>query len=166
MSRVLVTYASKHGSTEQVARAIGATIRRAGHHVDVRSAKTAADVEWYDAVVVGGSVYMGRWHADARRFLRKHHDELSQRHLAVFAMGPLKLTDDDVAGVRAQLDRALKHTGALPELVAIFGGVVDPDKLHFPFNRMPETDARDWEAIERWAIEIAALVDKEPSLLS
>jgi menaquinone-dependent protoporphyrinogen oxidase len=166
MSRVLVAYASKHGSTEEVARAVGSTIRRTGHHVDVRNAKTAHDVERYDAVVVGGSMYMGRWHADARRFLRKHDDELSQEHLAVFAMGPLKPEEDQVAGVRRQLDRALARIDVRPELVAIFGGVVDPEKLHFPLNRAPATDARDWEAIERWALEVAALVDEEPALVS
>jgi hypothetical protein len=41
-----------------------------------------------------------------------------------------------------------------PVSVAIFGGAVDPTKLRFPFNRMPETDARDWEAIREWALEV------------
>lgn len=166
MSRVLVAYASKRGSTEEVARAVGSTIRRAGHHVDVRRAKTATDVGQYDAVVVGGSIYMGRWHGDARAFLRRHRDELSRQQLAVFAMGPLTLEDSDVAGSRRQLDHALAQIGVRPALVAIFGGVVDPEKLRFPFNRMRETDARDWEAIERWAVDVAALVEQHPALVT
>ena len=36
MTRTLIAYASKHGSTEQVARAIGAQLRAAGHDVDIR----------------------------------------------------------------------------------------------------------------------------------
>ena len=29
----------------------------------------------------------------------------------------------------------------------MFGGVLDPDRLRFPFNRRTKTDTRDWEAI-------------------
>lgn len=163
MSRVLVAYASKHGSTEEVARAIGSTLRRAGHHVDVRNARFALDVAPYDAAVVGGSLYMGRWHADARRFLRSHREELAQKHLAVFALGPLTLARHDVEGSRRQLVRALERIGIEWELIAVFGGVVDPEKLRFPFNHMPETDARDWDAIESWAAEVESLVATRPA---
>src|SRR5207249_454038 len=75
---------------------------------------------------------------------------------AVFAMGPRTSSEDDLAGSRKQLDHDLAK---LPELepfsIAIFGGVVDPAKLHFPFNRMAASDARDWDAIEAWALELA-----------
>ena len=61
-----------------------------------------------------------------------------------------------MADHRGQLDHALAN---FPELrlatVAIFGGVVDPGKLRFPFNRMPASDARDWTAIRTWADTVA-----------
>ena len=57
-------------------------------------------------------------------------------------------TTTDVASSRSQLDRALAATPQVkPDPVAIFGGVVDPAKLRFPFNRLPASDARDWDAI-------------------
>ncbi len=77
--------------------------------------------------------------------------------VAVFAMGPQTLEESDVGRSREQLERAL---AAVPEVepvsVAIFGGVVDPAKLRFPFSRMPATDARDWDAIRAWAEGLAA----------
>ena len=155
MTRTLVAYASKHGSTEEVARWIGSYLRSEGHDVDVRDAALVPDVESYDAVIVGGSLYMGRWHADARTFLRRHRAALEARALAVFALGPLTLEVDQVAGSRKQLENALTHLGVHPQFVAVFGGVVDPKKLHFPFNRMPATDARDSSEIEAWADEVA-----------
>jgi menaquinone-dependent protoporphyrinogen oxidase len=155
MTRTLVIYASKHGSTEEVARWIGSHLRDAGHEVDVRDAAIAPDVEPYDAVIVGGSLYMGRWHADARGFLRRHRAALEERALAVFALGPLTLEGDQGADSRKQLDNALTHLGVHPQFVTVFGGVVDPKKLHFPFNRMPATDARDSSEIEAWANEVA-----------
>jgi hypothetical protein len=44
-----------------------------------------------------------------------------------------------------------------PATVAIFGGVVDPTKLHFPFTHMQASDARDWNAVSSWAHELAVL---------
>jgi menaquinone-dependent protoporphyrinogen oxidase len=155
MTRTLVAYASKHGSTEEVARAIGSFLRDADHHVDVRDVEAVTDVEPYDAVVLGASLYMGRVHAGARTFLRNHHAALEERSLAVFALGPLTLEKEQVAGSRKQLDKALEHLGVDPQLVTVFGGVVDPKQLHFPLNRMPKTDARDWSAIEAWAGDVA-----------
>jgi menaquinone-dependent protoporphyrinogen oxidase len=77
-------------------------------------------------------------------------------------MGPLTMEEADVAGSRKQLDHALAKTPDVELVsVAIFGGVVDPGKLHFPFNHMPASDARDWEAIRAWADELAESLDAE-----
>jgi menaquinone-dependent protoporphyrinogen oxidase len=154
MTRTLVAYASKHGSTEEVARSIASFLRDAGHDVDVRDAGVVSDVDHYDAVILGGSLYMGRWHAGARTFLRHHRAALEERLLAVFALGPLKLEEGQIAGSRKQLRKTLTHLGVHPQFVTIFGGAVDPEKLRFPFSHMPKTDARDWSEIEAWAGEV------------
>jgi menaquinone-dependent protoporphyrinogen oxidase len=152
---IVVAYATKHGSTREVAEAIGQRLREHGLDVAVRAAADIADLRPYDAVVLGGALYMGRWHRDARRFLSRNRAALAAVPVAVFGMGPLKLEAGQIAGARKQVDHAL---GRVPEVepvaVAIFGAVVDPEKLRFPFNRMPETDARDWDAIADWADEV------------
>jgi menaquinone-dependent protoporphyrinogen oxidase len=156
MTRTLLAYASKHGSTEEVARAIGAQLHAAGHDVDIRDAAGVTDVEPYEAVVLGGSLYMGRWHVDACEFLRRYRSAVEDRQLAVFALGPRTLEESDVAGSRRQLDNALERLDVQPRFVAVFGGVVEPEKLRFPLNRMARSDARDWAAIEAWADEVGA----------
>jgi menaquinone-dependent protoporphyrinogen oxidase len=161
---MLVTYATKAGSTKEVAEVVARTLREHGHEADLRPAAEVGTLAPYDAVVLGTALYTGRIHRDARRFLRRHRAQLAERTLAVFAMGPKTLADDEVAGSRTQLARAL---GAYPELhprpVAIFGGVVDPARLHFPFNRMPASDARDWDAIRAWADEVANVLTPVPA---
>jgi menaquinone-dependent protoporphyrinogen oxidase len=150
MTRALVTYASKHGSTREVAERVAEVMRGAGADVDVMPAAEVGHLRGYETVVLGGALYAGRLHKDARRFLARHRDALSVRRVAVFALGPQKL--EQSAGSRTQLDRALAKVPEIePIAVAIFGGVIDPDKLRFPFNRMPASDARDWAAIEAWA---------------
>ena len=98
---ILVAYATKRESTHEVADAVAARLRELGHEVDVRPAAEVGTLEPYGAVVLGGALYAGRWHRDARRFLAKHRDELARIPVAVFAMGPLKLEPKDVEGSRA-----------------------------------------------------------------
>jgi len=154
--RILVAYATKKGSTREVAEDVAHVIEDAGCFVDVRAAGEVESVEGYSGVVLGGALYMGRLHRDARRFLQRFRTELAELPTAVFAMGPGTAEEADVRRSRAQLERALE---AIPELeprtVAIFGGVVDPAQLRFPFNRMSATDARDWGAIREWASDVA-----------
>jgi menaquinone-dependent protoporphyrinogen oxidase len=153
---ILVAYATKRDSTHEVADAIAARLRELGHEVNVWRAADIGMLRPYGAIVIGGALYAGHWHRDARRFLAKHRGELAERPVAVFAMGPLKLEPGDVLGSRRQLDRALaKEPWLDPVSVAIFGGVIDPAKLRFPFTHMEAADARDWDAIRSWADEIA-----------
>jgi menaquinone-dependent protoporphyrinogen oxidase len=154
MQPILVAYATKHGSTGEVAQSIAQTLRRRGLEAEAIPAGHVRELDRYGAVVLGGSLYMGRWHPDAVLFLRRFERELADRPLALYAMGPREL--DGAAGSREQLDKALaKLPWVEPKAVAIFGGVLDPAKLRFPFSRMPAFDARDWDAIEAWAGEIA-----------
>ena len=154
---ILVAYATKHGSTRAIADAVTAGLRERGLAADSLPAAQVDDVGTYSGVVIGGALYMGRWHRDAVDFVRRHSSALSLVPVAVFAMGPRTLAPAEVEQSRAQLARALARTGALaPFAVAIFGGVIDPKKLRFPLSRMPASDARDWDAIQRWIDELAA----------
>ena len=153
---ILVAYATKRDSTHEVADAVAAWLREHGQEVDVRPAAEVGMLRPYGGVVLGGALYAGHWHRDARRFLATHRDELAKRPVAVYAMGPLSLRPADIEGSRQQLDRALaKEPWLEPVAVAIFGGVIDPARLRFPFTRMEATDARDWAAIRSWADELA-----------
>jgi menaquinone-dependent protoporphyrinogen oxidase len=155
----LIAYATKHDSTHQVAEVVADVLRDDGLDVDVRPASDVTDVEPYDVVVIGGALYMGRWHRDARRLLSHHRAALAVRPVFVFGMGPLEMVDDQVAASRKQLDNALSKVPEVKPIgVAIFGGVVDPENLHFPFNHMPAGDARDPEAIRAWAHDVASVI--------
>jgi menaquinone-dependent protoporphyrinogen oxidase len=155
-SKVLVAYASKHGTTREVAESIAATLNELGLDVELEEARRVRDIARYDGIVVGGGLYSGRWHADARHLLKHHRKELTGKRLAVFGMGPDSLEEAKVATSREQLERALANTPELePIAVAIFGGALKPEDWRFPLNRLPAFDARDWCAIDTWATDIA-----------
>jgi menaquinone-dependent protoporphyrinogen oxidase len=131
-------------------------MREQGLEVDVLPADEVDSVDRYGGVIVGGSIYFGRWHGDAVGFLKRHRATLVGRPTAAFALGPLTLEECSVGAARAPLERRLAKVPELdPISTAIFGGVVDPSGLRFPFSRMPASDARDWAAIRAWALELA-----------
>lgn len=155
MARVLVAYASKYGSVEEVARFVGGVLREQGADCDVVAAHDARRLEGYDLVVLGSGLYMSRLHRDARRFLRRHHEELAQVPFAVFAMGPLSSDAEEKEKVRPQLEHGLeKVPDVVPVAAEIFGGVIVPEKMSFPYNRMPAGDHRDWDEIRRFAVSL------------
>lgn len=157
---MLVAYGTKHGSTREVADAVAATLRGHGLQVETLPAADVDDLDPYAGVVVGGAIYMGRWHLDAMRFLERHRAALAGLPVAVFGMGPRTMEAHDVAGSRAQLVKALDKVPEVePVAIVIFGGAVDPRMLRFPLNRMPAADARDWKAIRAWSDEVAAAFD-------
>jgi menaquinone-dependent protoporphyrinogen oxidase len=155
-ARILVAYGTKHGSTAAVARAVAETLQEHGLAVDTLPAGRADDLSPYSGVVIGGAIYMGRWHPDALGLLKRHRRALAAMPVAVFGMGPRTLEEHDVKAARGQLMKALAKVPEVdPAAVVVFGGVIDPQVLHFPFNRMPAGDARDWHAIRAWATEVA-----------
>jgi menaquinone-dependent protoporphyrinogen oxidase len=156
---VLVAYASKHGTTREVAEFVAHTLERRGLTVEVEEAGRVGTVAHYDAVVVGGGLYMGKWHKDARRLLERHREQLAGIPLAVFGMGPDSLAESKVVESRRQLERSLAATPELEPIgVTVFGGALTPDTWRFPFSRLPAFDARDWDAIEEWTDEVAARI--------
>jgi menaquinone-dependent protoporphyrinogen oxidase len=163
---ILIVYATKHGSAREIAHAVWDELNEE-FDVEIKAADEVHDLEGARAVVLGGSLYMGRWHADSRKFLKRFHKQLAGMPLAIYALGPLKNEEHELADSRKQLDHALdKVSDVHPRSVAVFGGVIDPAQLHFPFNHMPKTDARDWNDINGWARslpEVLGLVrSKEP----
>lgn len=145
----LVVYATKNGSTQQVAEAIADTLRASGVSAECQPARRVRSaVTGFGLVVLGAPLYSGRWHRDADRFLKRHRPGLPPT--AVFALGPRHDDPEAWQRSRAQLDRALaKHAWLEPTSVAVFGGV-DPPGKH------SARDLRDWAAISRWTAQLTA----------
>ena len=88
---VLVAYATKHGSTEEVAEAVTEELQGPRPRGRAREAPQGArDLDGYRSVVIGAPLYMGRWHKDARKFVKRHGKALEALPVAVFALGPLE----------------------------------------------------------------------------
>jgi menaquinone-dependent protoporphyrinogen oxidase len=163
MARILVAYATRNGSTQQVAEAVAAVVRTGGADVRVTHVRSAPEsLDGWDLVILGAPIYSGRWHPDARRFLKRHRRQLSSVPVAVFALGPRD--DEEEAWQRSwtQLWRALdKRVWLVPVAVELFGGA-DPSGRH----GRPRRDLRDWDAIGQWAGKVLTQCDVRGAGLS
>src|SRR6476659_624462 len=100
---ILLAYASRYGSTQEVADTIAAALRTAGLEVDIQPMRQVKTLAHYDAVVLGAAIYNARWHPDAHQFLSQHQESLSQRPVAIFALGPLSTSEAAMQRSRRQL---------------------------------------------------------------
>jgi menaquinone-dependent protoporphyrinogen oxidase len=160
---VLVGYATRYGSTQEVAEAVAATLRECGLAVDIQPMREVRTLAGYSAVVLGAPLFMFRWHKNALRFLSRHREALTQLPVAVFALGPINDPYDEKEWQDscAQLDKELvKFPWLTPVALKMFGGKYDPAKLRFPINLFtgeePASDIRDWTAIRAWASNLTA----------
>jgi len=165
--KVLVSAASKHGATSEIAGEIGRVLRDALHKrggdgavVDVRPAERVSSVEDYDAVVLGSAVYAGRWLEPARELAERHAGPLAARPVWLFSSGPVGEPPKPAEDESVDVSGILEATGARDHRV--FPGRLDKRTLGFAEKavvlalRVAEGDFRDWDAIREWAREIAA----------
>ncbi len=150
---VLLAYATRYGSTQEVAEAITTTLRADGVKVDIQPMQDVKNLDDYSAVVLGAAIYNTRWHPDAHKFLSKYQEALKQRPVAIFALGPLSTSDAAMRRSRSQLDKELeKYPWLKPVAVEMFVGKSDPAKLGI-LDRLftKASDHRDWKVVRSWA---------------
>jgi len=161
--KVLVTAASMHGATAEIAQAIAQTLSEQGLVVTVLPPGDVTSVREYDAVVIGSAVYVGHWLDAAKDLVKRCHDGLVTRPVWLFSSGPVgdpagrlaRAMDTDpvdVVGIRVA-------TGAQDH--RMFAGRVDrklltrPQRASLLVFRGLEGDFRDWAAVRQWADGIA-----------
>jgi menaquinone-dependent protoporphyrinogen oxidase len=160
---VLMGYATRTGSTREVAEAVAAVLRERGLRVDVRPLREVRSLEGYRAVVIGAPLYFGKLLGDAKRFLSRQQTALTGVPVALFALGAATTRPEEQQGAQASFDAELaRFPWVHPVATACFGGRWDPALLSFPFSLLkgalksvPNSDARDWDAIRAWAEELA-----------
>jgi menaquinone-dependent protoporphyrinogen oxidase len=157
--RVLIAVASKHGSTREIGEAIGCTLAELGVENDVRRVDDLAEVDGYDAFVVGSAVYFGRWIEPARRFAEAFADELRDRPTWLFSSGPIG--EPPHPPVADAVDIADIVAMTQPREHRLFSGSVDRTVLGFAERallsavRGAEGDFRDWADVASWSASIA-----------
>ena len=169
MNKVLLTYASKYGSTREIAERVGEVLCRAGLQVDVLPVKEAHDLSAYRAVILGSAIYIDKWPKEAVRFLQSHERLLAERPVWLFSSGPTGKGDpvDLVEGKRLPVELEGVVSRIHPRDVAVFHGNIDLEKVNSiekwaikNLKKKPFGDFRDWNRTDEWAVFVAAAMQK------
>ena len=156
---VLVLAATRHGSTKEIAEAIGRTLREEGLSVQVDIPGAVADVAQFEAAVIGSAVYIGHWLEPARTFVHENGPALRSRPTWLFSSGPIGDPPRPNADEAVRVDDLVEASGAREH--RLFAGRIDKHQLGFAERAVlhavggKDGDYRDWDAITAWAREIA-----------
>jgi menaquinone-dependent protoporphyrinogen oxidase len=155
--RILVAYATRYGSTADVAEAIGDELRKAGETVDVRPFTDIADLSPYRAAVIGSPIYMGKWLPESQVFIEKNQQFLRTIPVAYFAVGLTvkEGTHEFIRKAEASMDQV--RLLVQPVEVGVFSGKLETGRLTIADRaivkliRAEAGDFRDLAAVRAWA---------------
>jgi menaquinone-dependent protoporphyrinogen oxidase len=164
MKRILVTYATRAGSTAEVAAGMAEVLRTTGASVDLKPVPAVYEVSGYDAVVLGSAIRMGCLLPEAITLVRVQRSSLSHIPIAYFVMSGL--LREETPAIRRKVLAALDAVRQLvePSSIGLFAGKIDYSTMNWYDRSIAEAvsssdgDWRDWEAIGRWAREVASIL--------
>jgi menaquinone-dependent protoporphyrinogen oxidase len=155
--KVLVAFASERGGTEGLADMVGSDLRFLGHDVTDLPARAVTSVDEFDAVILGGSIYFGRWNSEATEFIDRLAEPLRRRPVWLFASGPLNhdATKGPIKPI-SHVKQAMKRVNARGHIT--FGGRLSPAQCDtFMATRMVKKhpgDFRDFSQVSAWVNQI------------
>jgi menaquinone-dependent protoporphyrinogen oxidase len=172
--RILVVYASTHGHTAKIAARIAEAIGPSAELHSIDDARRLAPWD-YDAVVVGASIHAGHHQRDVLDWIRARSGVLDSMPSAFFSVCLTAADDTEQARTTSQryIDEALEATAWSPRLARTFAGALQYREYDLftrlliklmmkrgghPTDTSRDHDFTDWEAVEGFGRECAALV--------
>ncbi|MEA2135683.1 MAG: menaquinone-dependent protoporphyrinogen oxidase [Solirubrobacteraceae bacterium] len=176
MPKILILYASTHGHTAKIAARIAATLEHDGATVDLHQLGTKATEPApadFDAVILGASIHVGHHQRAMVNWAERHHTALGLIPSAFFSvcLTAADDTEEARATTRGYLDGFVEQTGWTPGRSTTFAGAVQyreydlatrvlmrllMRRMHHATDASQDHDYTDWDAVERWAHELAA----------
>ncbi|MEZ4668121.1 MAG: flavodoxin domain-containing protein [Anaerolineae bacterium] len=159
-NKILVAYATRTGSTREVAEFVAQILRKAGAEVDVRLAREIFDLSWYDGVVLGTAIRDKHALPEAITFAQRHQRQMRDMPVAYFTLGitMIENTPQNRQLATGYIEPLLQ--AKQPVSLGLFAGRIDQSLLSWPrrlllslfkSGPMAEADHRDWDKIRDWA---------------
>lgn len=167
--KILVTYASRTGSTAGVAEAIGKILAEGGMPVEVHQMVDVNDLSPYRAIVAGSAIQGGQWLPEAMQFMQTHQATLAQKPFAAFLVCmTLAIANGKYRNHVADFLQPVRSL-VKPVSEGYFAGVLDISKVPSFSNRLKfrlsvllgvwsTGDHRDWDAIRAWAADLKRIL--------
>ena len=168
--RVLVAFATAHGSTQGIANRVADGLRSHGLQVRVEELADLNALSGYDAAVIGSAIHTGNWLPEASRMLARHGQELGDTPVWLFSVSSVGESSSFFPGFIANWMKKMRRE---PKDVADFrksrsvrghrnfAGAINKDDWGRAGNLFLRLlggrfgDHRDWVDIDAWTESIA-----------
>jgi menaquinone-dependent protoporphyrinogen oxidase len=185
LSKALIVYGTRTGTTANTSEVIADTLRKVGYEVKIVDAKKekVQSISEFDLIIVGSGIQMGKWTSEPEDFIKKHQKELTTKKLAFFVScggaNPLsegeKKTKEFDDAKRKYLEEKSVEFKVTPVALGFFGGCYDFNKMSWFFKKTlssikpklegagyKETktdvyDLRDLNEIRNWTKELTKI---------
>lgn len=182
MNKALIVYGTRYGATASTSEEIAKIFRQNGLDTQVVDAEKEKirDLNGYSLVVVGSGIQINRWTGAPEKFLKKHQKEIANKKVALFVCcGAASTGTEDAEKAEEFKNKYLNEKAAKfglePVALGFFGGVYNFNKVPWWARKAMEADrprveasakqvapgiydARNWDAIRSWALELAQKV--------
>lgn len=155
-NKTLIAYASKAGSTIEIATYLAEMISRKGIQVDLMPVEKVTDLSEYQSVILGSAIRVGKLLPEAMKFIENYQAELQERTFGVFIVC-MTLNQDTEENRKIVSDYLIPVRALVkPASEGMFAGVMDLKKLNLlekmimKAMKAPLGDFRNWEKIEAW----------------
>lgn len=187
MSKVLILYGTRYGTTRGISDEIEKNIKAKGivtesYNLKEHPIKKIPPLKDYDGVLLGTGIMMGRWTKSIKNFVNKRKSELNkiQDNLGFYVCcGEASDQTKIKTAINKYITLKLEDIGLMPALVDAFGGVYDltnesaitgiTRKIVIGIMKNeygvidPEGklhDFRDWTQIKDFAVKFSNLIVK------
>ena len=157
--KILIAFATRAGSTSEVAKKIADVLCAKGLEVDVLPVKKVKNLNPYRAIILGSAIRAAHWLPEAVQFVENNKSELDKIPTAFFTVSLTmsEKTEENLRKVASYVDPV--RSMLQPDFEGFFPGKMDPKSLSVPTRIMikamktREGDFRDWDAVCAWAEE-------------
>ena len=123
----IILYATKYGATYEIVKKIAEKLG----DVEITNLKeTNLNLELYENVIIGTSIYAGMIRKEAKNFIVNNREVLLKKNLGLFICGMAKDSKEEY--FKTNYDSEILNAAKVTEFL---GGIFDPKKVNF-FERL------------------------------
>lgn len=127
--RILIVYGTTEGHTRELCRFVADSLRQEGHTAAMEEATSRADeadIAAYDAVILAGSLHVGRYQPGLVDFARRHREALTTKPNAFISVSLAAAGEnpDDWEGLEQCIARFEHETGWTPKAIHHAAGAI------------------------------------------
>ena len=120
----LIVFASKYGSAEECALILKGKLKGGADSANCMNVK---NIDGYDNVIIGSSLYAGNIHGEMKSFCKDNMDKLKEKNIGIYICGFQKDHND-----LTQLEAAFpKELTGIAKSKEYFGGALHYEKMGF-----------------------------------